>query len=359
MKPGQRSRQRIQYLTASDGVRLAWADVGEGPLLVKAPTWLSHLEYDWDNPLWSHWTRFFAEHFRFVRSDERGCGMSDWNPGDLSLDRWVDDLSAVVDAACPSGPVRLLGISQGAAICIAYAARYPDRVSHLVLHGAYARGSWKRGALRTEQQYRAMVDLTRIGWGKPNPTFRQLFTSRFIPGGSDEQLRWFNDLCLKTTTGDIAARLFEVRATLDVTDLLPAVKARTLVLHARDDEVTSLDEGRLVAAGITGAEFVELDSRNHIILAHEPAWARFEQAVLDFLQVRGTARDDPAFAALSARERQILALIVNGLSNADIAEQLGISDKTVRNHTSNLFDKLGVWTRAQAMVFARDRGFSA
>jgi pimeloyl-ACP methyl ester carboxylesterase/DNA-binding CsgD family transcriptional regulator len=359
MKPGQTSRQRIQYLTASDGVRLAWADVGDGPLLVKASNWLSHLEYDWDNPLWSHWTRFFAAHFRFVRSDERGCGMSEWNPGELSLDRWVDDLSAVVDAARPAGPVSLLGISQGAAICIAYAFRYPERVSHLVLHGAYARGSWKRGVLATEQQYRAMVELTRIGWGKPNPTFRQLFTSRFIPGGSDEQLRWFNDLCLKTTTGDIAARLFEVRATLDVTDLLAGVTAPTLILHARDDEITSIDEGRLLAAGIPGAEFVELDSRNHIVLEHEPAWTRFEQAVLEFLQVRPHGGADPAFAALSAREREILTLIIEGLSNVDIALRLGISDKTVRNHTSKLFDKLGVWTRAQAMVFARDRGFSS
>jgi pimeloyl-ACP methyl ester carboxylesterase/DNA-binding CsgD family transcriptional regulator len=358
MNPGQRSRQRIQYLTASDGVRLAWAQVGEGPLLVKAANWLSHLEYDWDSPIWRHWIRFFSEYFRFVRFDERGCGMSDWHASALTLDRWVDDLEAVVEAAKPTDPVNLLGISQGAAICIAYAARHPERVAKLVLYGSYARGSWRRGIERTEQQYRAMIDLTRIGWGQHNPTFRQVFTSRFIPGGSDEQLRWFNDLCLKTTSGDIAASLFEARAMVDATDLLGKVQAPTLVIHARDDEITPIAEGRLVAAGIKSAEFVELDSRNHIVLEHEPAWTRFQQAVLDFFQVDRNTGEDPAFGALSTRERQILSLIVDGLSNADIADRLGISEKTVRNHTSNLFDKLGVWTRAQAMVFARDRHFS-
>jgi len=352
-----KDRQRIQYVTASDGLRLAWADAGEGPLVVKASNWLTHLEYDWDSPVWRHWIRFFSAHFRFVRFDERGCGMSDWSAGDLSLDRWVADLEAVVDAAKPTGPVILLGISQGAAICASYAARHPECVSHLVLCGPYARGSWRRGILRTEQEYRAMVDLTRHGWGKDNPTFRQIFTSRFIPGGSEEQLRWFNDLCRKTTTGDIAARLFEARAMVDATAILDQVRAPTLIVHAREDEITPISEGRLVAAGIRGAEFVELDSRNHILLEQEPAWDRFRQVVLDFLHVKGTEGEDPAFGALSTRERQILALIVDGLSNADIADRLGISEKTVRNHTSNLFDKLGVWTRAQAMVFARDRHF--
>src|SRR5438876_10677479 len=140
-----KDRQRIQYVTASDGLRLAWADAGEGPLVVKASNWLTHLEYDWDSPVWRHWIRFFSAHFRFVRFDERGCGMSDWSAGDLSLDRWVADLEAIVDAAKPTGPVILLGISQGAAICASYAARHPECVSHLVLCGPYARGSWRRG----------------------------------------------------------------------------------------------------------------------------------------------------------------------------------------------------------------------
>jgi DNA-binding NarL/FixJ family response regulator len=253
--------------------------------------------------------------------------------------------------------VTLLGISQGAATCIHYAIRHPERVAGLVLYGGYAHGALKRGAEGAQAAHRAMIDLARVAWGKDNPTFRQVFTSRFIPGGSPQQLQWFNDLCLKTVTGDVVASLLEARAVVDVEELLPQVRAPTLVLHARDDEVIPVAEGRLLAGGIPGAEFVELDSRNHILLEHEPAWQRFREAVLAFLQ-QDAAATSPAFAALSPRERQVLALMADGLSNADIAGRMQISEKTVRNHASNLFDKLGVWSRAQAIVFARDRGFS-
>src|SRR5438874_2271631 len=352
----QKIRQHVRYVTASDGTRLAWAEAGAGPVVVKAANWLTHLEYEWESPVWKHWLQFFSAHWRFVRYDERGCGMSDWHGGPLSLDQWFADLESVIDAARPDGPVALLGISQGAAACVRYAVEHPERVARMILYGGYSRGSLRRGDAPTEQAYRAMVDLTRVAWGKDNPTFRQLFTSRFIPGGSHEQLQWFNDLCLKTTTGEIAASLFEARAVMDISPLLSEVRVPTLVVHARDDEVIPIAEGRRLAGGIPGAEFVELDSRNHILLEHEPAWQRFQEAVLAFVQP-GEAATDLAFAALSARERQVLALMADGLSNTDIAERLTISEKTVRNHASNLFDKLGVWSRAQAIVFARDHGF--
>ena len=202
-----------------------------------------------------------------------------------------------------------------------------------------------------------MVDLMRVAWGKDNPAFRQTFTSRFIPGGSHEQLQWFNDLCLKTTPGEVAARISGSARRRGPHGDLGQVRMPTLVLHARDDEVMPIAEGRRLASGIPGAEFVELDSRNHILLEHEPAWQRFQEAVLDFLQP-DQSRGDSVFAALSARERQVLALMADGLSNNDIAERLSISEKTVSNHASNVFDKLGVWSRAQAIVFVRDHGFS-
>jgi len=353
-------RQRVRYVTASDGTRLAWADAGDGPLVVKAANWLTHLEYEWESPVWKHWIQFFSSNFRFVRYDERGCGMSEWQSGGLSIDQWADDLERVIDAARPDGPVTLLGISQGAATCIRYATRHPERVARMIFYGGYARGVMRRGTPDAEAQFKAMIDLARVAWGKPNPAFRQVFTSRFIPGGTPEQLQWFNDLCLKTTTGEIFSHLLTARGTVDVVPLLGDVRAPTQVLHGRDDEVVSIAEGRLMASRIPEAEFVELDSRNHILLEHEPAWQRFREAVLGFVQPAAAApASGSAFAALSAREREVLALITEGLSNTDIAERLSISEKTVRNHASNVFDKLGVWSRAQAIVFARDHGFVA
>lgn len=351
------TRQHVRYVTAEDGTRLAWAESGTGPVIVKAANWLTHLEYEWESPVWRHWLQFLSAHWRFVRYDERGCGMSEWTGGPLSIDHWTADLRAVIDAAQPAGPVTLLGISQGAAACIRYALQYPERVAGLVLYGGYAHGAFKRGTPAARATYRAMIDLVRVAWGQDNPTFRQVFTSRFIPGGSREQLDWFNELCLKCTSAEVAATLLEARGDMDITDLLGAVRTPTLVLHARNDEVVPIAEGRLLASSIPGAEFIELDSRNHVLLEHEPAWLRFCEAVLSFSQPQA-AVIDPAFTALSARERQVLTLMAEGLSNTDIAERLQISEKTVRNHASNVFDKLGVWSRAQAIVFARDHGFS-
>lgn len=353
----KKATQRIRYLRTGDGVQLAWAEAGSGPVLVKAANWLTHLEYEWESPVWRHWIRFFADHFRFVRHDERGCGMTDWNVGDLSFERWVEDLESVVAAAAPREPFTLLGMSQGAPICVAYAVRHPERVSRLVLYGGYARGPFCRGDA-DKRLYRALIDLTRLGWGKNNPVFRQVFTSRFIPEGTDEQIGWFNDLCLKTTSPEIAARLLESRATINAVELLGEVRTPTLVLHSRNDDVVPISEGHILAAGIPDAQFIELDSRNHVLLEHEPAWERLCSEVLEFTGLkRLTREDESAFGSLSPREREVLALITTGLGNAEIAERLSISEKTVRNHVSNLFDKLGVWTRAQAIVFARDRGF--
>lgn len=283
--------------------------------------------------------------------------MSEWGNAALTLDLWATDLGAVVDAADVDGPVTLLGISQGAATCIRFAVQHPERVSRLVLYGGYARGALHRDAPDAEAFRRALIDLARVGWGGDNATFRQVFTSRFIPGGSQTHLHWFNDLCRKSTSGEVVARLLEARALVDVTDQLPQVRVPTLVIHARGDEVIPVGEGRLLASAIAGAEFVELDSRNHILLEDEPAWHRFCEAVTSFLGLDPSGGPE-VFASLSTRERQVLALLTEGMSNGEIAARLAISEKTVRNHVSNVFDKLGVWSRAQAIVFARDRGFT-
>jgi pimeloyl-ACP methyl ester carboxylesterase/DNA-binding CsgD family transcriptional regulator len=354
----RRARQHIHYVRAADGLQLAWADAGAGPALVKAANWLTHLEYEWESPVWKHWLRFLCDHFRLVRYDERGCGMTDWRTGELSVERWTDDLETVIAAARPREPFALLGISQGAAACIAYAVAHPERVSHLLLYGGYARGWSRRGTPAGEREYNAVIEAARVGWGKDLPAFRQLFTSRFIPGATSEQTAWFNELCRKSTTAEVAGDLLRARAGLDVVELLEQVRTPTLVLHARDDVVVPIAEGRLLASRIPGAEFVELESRNHVLLEGEPAWPRFCAEVLEFVGLGGAAAgEDRAFAELTVRERGILSLLTEGLSNAAIAERLDLSEKTVRNHVTNVFDKLGVWTRAQAIVFARDRGF--
>lgn len=344
-------------MRSSDGVQLAWAEAGSGPLLVKAANWLTHLEFEWESAVWRHWIRFFSDQFRFVRYDERGCGLSDWEGASMNIERWTDDLEAVADAAAPQGPFILLGISQGAGACISYAVRHPERVSHMILYGGYARGLFQRGREDVEREYRAIIEVIRIGWGKSNPAFRQIFTSRFIPDGTPEQVAWFNELCQRTTTAEVAAELLRARAEMNVMELLPRVRVPTLVIHAREDHITPLAEGRVLASSIPGAQFVEVPGKNHVLLEDDPGWPRFQEAVLDFVGLATPATSSDAFAALSPREREVLALLSEGLDNTQIGSRLSISEKTVRNHISNVYDKLGVWNRAQAVVFARDHGF--
>ena len=352
---GARVHQTIRYVRASDGVNLAWAESGKGAPLVKAATWLTHLEYDLESPVWQHWTRFLSDHFHYVRYDERGSGMTEWDIRDLSPERRLADLETVIEAAGITEPITLLGMSHGATVCIQYAARHPERVARMIFCGGFARGVLRRNNQETERMYEAIISLASM-WGSDNPAFRQVFTSRFIPGGTHEQLKWFNELCLKTASPALAPALLRARAVTDVTALLSQIHTPTLVFHACHDAVAPVAEGRLLATEIDGAQFVELDSRNHILLADEPAWSRFQDEVLAFTGRHQTTGDD-AFARLSPRERETLSLLTGGLSNSEIAERLGISEKTVRNHLSHLFDKLGVWSRAQAIVFARDRGF--
>ncbi len=343
-------KQSIRYLTTGDGTRLAWSSMGTGLPLVKAANWLSHLEYDLESPIWQHWMRFLGGNFRFIRYDERGCGMTGGDARGVSLPNWLCDLEAVVDAAQIEGPFALLGISQGAAACLAYAVKHPERVSHLLLYGGYARGAYERGNAESARMYHAIVDIARGGWDDHNPVFRQLFTARFIPGATDAQVQWFNELARTTTTAQSAGELLEARARVNVTALLPQVAVPTLVMHGRQDGVVPLEEGRLLAASIAGARFVELESRNHVLLDNEPAWPRFCEEALRFL---GADVRQP-LAGLTHREREIVDGLVAGRTNGEIAASLFISDKTVRNALTRIFDKLGVRSRTQAMALLRD-----
>jgi pimeloyl-ACP methyl ester carboxylesterase/DNA-binding CsgD family transcriptional regulator len=332
--------------------------MGQGPALIKAANWLTHLQYDLESPVWQHWVRFFSRHFRFTRYDERGCGLSQWETPDVSMARWIDDLETVAAIAEPQRPATLLGISHGTAACIGYAVRHPERVSRLILYGGYATGWRLRDDPEGLRRYEAIVELIRLGWGSDNVVFRQLFTSRFAPGANPAQLEWFNELCRRTTTPEIASHLMLERAQLDVRELLHRVRAPTLVIHATDDEVVPLNSSRELAASIPNAEFVQLESRNHVLLEHEPAWSRFKAAVLEFTGGDASVREgDRSFETLSPREREVLSALIAGHSNVEIAGSLHISDKTVRNVLTRIFGKLNVKSRTQAIVLARDHDF--
>lgn len=276
-------RQEIGFCRADDGVNIAHASVGDGPPLVKTGTWLTHLEYDWESPIWRPWLRELSSSNRLIRYDARGNGLSDWDVSDLSFDAYVRDLEGVVNDAALDR-FALLGMSQGAAVSIAYAVRHPERVSHLILCGAYARGRRKRGSPIDAEQSEALVMLMRQGWGRENPAFRQMFTSLFVPDGSAEQMQWLNDLQRMTTSPDNAVRIRTVLDNIDITDLLPQVRVPTLVLHCRDDAIAPFEEGRRVAAGIKGARFVVLEGRNHMILETDAAWPRFLEEMRGFLR---------------------------------------------------------------------------
>lgn len=274
--------QKIQFCTTDDGVRIAYATAGSGPPLVKAANWLNHLEFDWESPIWRHLLEEFAQDHLLVRYDERGNGLSDWNVEDLSFEAFVRDLESVVDAV---GLERfpLLGISQGGAVAIAYAIRHPDRVSHLILYGAYARGWAERGSPAVQEQREALMTLVRLGWGQDNPAFRQLWTTLYAPDATPEQVEWFNELQRVSTSPENAVRLFTEFSKMNVVDLLPQIKVPTIVLHCRKEAVVPFEEGRRLAALIPGAHFVPLEGRNHLLLQTEPAWNKFITEVRRFL----------------------------------------------------------------------------
>lgn len=283
--PDERIRrgQRVHFTTSADGTRIAYAIAGKGPPLLKVATFMCHLEYDWESPIWRHWLEEFTREHTLIRYDERGNGLSDWDVEDVSFEGWVRDLEAVVDAA---GLQRfpLFANSQGGTVAVTYTVRHPERVSRLILYGAYARG-WLHRDLdetqRTEEQL--LIDLMRIGWGRENPAFRQVFATQLRPDATTEELRAFDELMRISTSAENAARLEREMHRTDVRTLAPLITVPTLVIHPRHDAAVPFEEGRLLASLIPNAQFVTLESNNHLLTESEPAWTKFVSILRQFL----------------------------------------------------------------------------
>jgi pimeloyl-ACP methyl ester carboxylesterase len=279
-------RQTIRYCTTGDGVQLAYSFAGEGPPLIKVANWLNHLEYDWVSPMWAPLFHDFTRHHQLLRYDSRGVGISDWHVEEFSFERLVEDFETVIDAS-GLDTFALLGISQGAAIAIDYAARNPDRVTHLVLWGGFARGRRQRGNQEDYAESEAFITLMRQGWGQETSPFRKMFASLYLPDANDEQIKWWTDMQRTATSPENAVRLRETIDDIDVSDQLAKVQTPTLILHSERETVAPLSEARFMAARIPNAKFVALDSANHLVMHQEPEWHRAVSEIETFLTSEG------------------------------------------------------------------------
>ena len=347
---------QIRFCKSFDGARLAYAITGEGPPLVKAPHWLTHLEYEWQSPIWKPWIESLSRSHTLLRMDERGCGLSDWKIGEISFEAMVRDLEAVVDA---SGFDRfaMMGHSQGGAIAVEYAARHPERVSHLILLGAFMRGGRRRNPTPlVTQELDMLLKLIELGWGRDDPSYRQVFAMQFMPGGTLEQINSFSEFQRKSATPENAVRIASCLMSVDVGESAKRVQCPTLILHARDDRRIPFSQAVELAENIPGARLVPIESVNHILLSHEPAFRQFFDELDAFLPPSTRSRGKSALPELTPREGDVLEYLARGLDNAQIAAHLALSEKTVRNHITRVFDKLGVENRSQAIVLARNLG---
>jgi class 3 adenylate cyclase/pimeloyl-ACP methyl ester carboxylesterase len=278
--------QEVRFCTAADGVQIAYARIGKGPPIFKAPNWLNHLEYEWRSPSWAPRWRAFARHNELIRFDQRGCGLSDWDVEDISEDAMIGDMALVADAAALDR-FALFGMSQGCAFSVRYAVEQPERVACLILLGGYLRGRLRRGSAEEERLFQMSSTMIRQGWGSPNRAFRHFFTESFMPDATPEQASHFDEMQRITVTPENALRIFQINAQVDVTALAARVTAPTLVLHCRDDRMCPLKEGRFMAASIPNARFVELEGANHAPLDGTPAFDHFFKEVALFLDEHG------------------------------------------------------------------------
>ncbi|WP_198586225.1 alpha/beta fold hydrolase [Roseovarius salinarum] len=352
-------KQKMGFCTSADGVRIALAESGEGPPLVRVANWFTHLDLDRQSAVWRHWFDHLSDGRTLVRYDPRGSGLSDRDVDDFSLERWIDDLDAVVECA---GLTRfpLIGLCQGGAVAAAYAARYPDRVSRLVLYDSYPSGAYAAGVPdRLTQQARALAGMIEVGWGRKTGAFREIFANLLMPEAGKDALKWIGEMQRRSASARNARLMWDAFNHFDIREVAADITAPTLVFHGRHDAMVPFEAGRQLASLIPNAQFVPLETNNHILLPDEGAWATFCRELDDFLEPEAAADRSASIALdmLTPREVEVLDGLARGLGNDELGDLLRISEKTVRNHVSAIFSKLDVANRAQAIVLARDAGF--
>jgi pimeloyl-ACP methyl ester carboxylesterase/DNA-binding CsgD family transcriptional regulator len=354
-------KQEIRFCSSSDGVRIAYATTGSGPPLVRVANWLTHLNLDWQSPVWSHWFQELSIGNTLLRYDPRGTGLSDRQVDSFSLESWVHDLEAVLDDQ-GSQRFNLLGFCQGGPIAIAYAALHPERVNRLIIYDSYANGAFTDGIdPLKKREAQALAEMIEVGWGQQAAAFRQIFTNLLIPGASIQQQRWYVEFERRTVSPENALRLWNAFHRLDVRDLASKVQTPTIVFHVHQDAMVPYEAGLRLAALIPDARFVPLEGHNHILLEDDTAWPLFLEEVRSFLGTNKKPKVSQMerqshLSELTQRELEVLELIAQGLNNNQISDCLYIAIKTARNHITHIYSKLGVDNRPQAIVLAREAG---
>ncbi|HXS51688.1 MAG TPA: alpha/beta fold hydrolase [Usitatibacter sp.] len=352
-----RPTQQIRFCRSRDGTRIAYATCGEGPPLVRAGHTFSHLELEWDCLAWRHWLELFTRAHTLVRYDMRGTGLSDRHCEEFTFERYAEDLAAVVEAAA-FDRFDMVGITGGSDVAVVHAARHPERVQRLLLYAGHTAGRLARSlAPEQREETELLLKLIEVGWGQDNPLFRQLFTYQFMPDAPPGHLRSLNELMRHSASSSAAARLLRGIFNSRLGEDPSRVRCPTLVLHARQDLRIPFDEGRALAALIPGARFLPIDSRNNMLLEAEPGWTVFAQAFEEFLAPAPAASRAGSIDGLTPRESSVLEALAQGLDTEAMAIRLGMSEKTLRNHLSTIYGKLGVSNRSQAIVHARERGY--
>ncbi|MEP3331920.1 alpha/beta fold hydrolase [Sedimentitalea sp.] len=343
------ARQKVSFVAAADGTRIAVAETGKGNIILKAGNWLSHVSRDEESPIWQHWLKELSRDHLFIRYDLRGCGLSDRNVTDVSFDAWLSDLEAVADTI--DGPVTLLGLSQGCALSIVFALRHPEKVQRLVLMGGYAQGMLARSdSAHARLEADTLANLVQLGWGRDVPAFNQVFTNLFVPSGTPEQHSWWRRLERESVATEMALRILEVLHQIDVLTEAGKLKVPTLIFHTKRDARIPFDEGRKLATLIDDAQFFALESANHILLENEPAWEVFLETFRAFMPETTASRPIRNSYHLTDAEADVVALVAKGLGNHEIATALKKSEKTVRNQITVALAKVNVRSRSELIV---------